>query len=213
MVSQLDRQVGELVKLLKQLGLADNTILFFTSDNGPHKEGGNNPEFFNSSGNFRGIKRDLYEGGIRVPLIVKWPGKIKAGTVSNYTWASWDFLPTAAELSGTKAPEGIDGISALPIFMGETYERSNPLYWEFITPTKAFRMAVRQGKWKGVVYNLREEMQLYDLETDPSEKTNLAAKYPDKVSELKKAIKETRTQSAYWPADKVLLENFYQGNF
>jgi arylsulfatase A len=210
MVSQLDRHVGEIEQMLKELGIDENTIIFFTSDNGPHKEGGYNPEVFNSNGNLKGIKRDLYEGGIRVPLIVKWPGKVKAGSESNYTWANWDFLPTVAEVIGVKAPEGIDGISALPVIKGKNIERPSPLYWEFITPTNAFRMAVRQGKWKGVVYNTDEGMQLYDLDVDPSEKNNLAKLYPEKVSELKKVIQQTRTPSKYWPVDEDKLKVFYQ---
>jgi arylsulfatase A-like enzyme len=210
MVSQLDRHVGEIGQMLKELGLDENTIIFFTSDNGPHKEGGYNPEVFNSNGNLKGIKRDLYEGGIRVPLIVKWPGKVKAGSESNYTWANWDFLPTVAEVIGIKAPQGIDGISALPAIKGKNVERSAPLYWEFITPANSFRMAVRQGKWKGVVYNTDEGMQLYDLDVDPSEKNNLAKLYPEKVSELKKVIQQTRTPSKYWPVDEDKLKVFYQ---
>ncbi len=213
MVSQLDRQVGELVKIIEQLGLTKNTIIVFTSDNGPHKEGGYNPVIFDSNGNLRGIKRDLYEGGIRVPFIVKWPKKVKAGSVSDYTWANWDFLPTVSDILGTKAPKGIDGISALPVLKGKKQDRPTPLYWEFITPAKSFRMAVRLGKWKGVVYDLQKEMELYNMETDPMENENVAAKYPEKVSELRQAIIGTRTQSQYWPCDEVLLQNFYDGKF
>lgn len=208
MVSQLDRHVGELENLLKDLNLNDNTIIFFTSDNGPHKEGGYKPEVFDSNGILRGIKRDLYEGGIRVPLIVKWPGKINVGTESNYPWANWDFLPTVAELIDTDIPEGLDGVSGMPILLGKEYERTSPLYWEFLTPTKKFRMAVRKGKWKGITYSLQDKMQLYDLENDPSEETNLAEKYPDIVDELKNIIKETRTLSDYWPIDEKELEKF-----
>lgn len=213
MVSQLDRHVGELVKMLEELGLSENTIIVFTSDNGPHKEGGYDPAVFNGSGNLRGIKRDLYEGGIRVPFIVKWPGQIEAGSVSDYTWASWDLLPTVCDILHTKAPAGLDGISALPILKGEKYERPTPLYWEFITPTSKFRMAVRLGKWKGVVYDLEKEMELYDMEADPLEEENVAAQYPDKVRELKTAISETRIQSEYWPCDEKLLQDFYCGRF
>lgn len=209
MVSQLDEQVGEINTLLKDLGLEENTIILFSSDNGPHKEGGYDPEIFNSNGELRGIKRDLYEGGIRVPLIVKWPGKIPKGTTSNYTFASWDFLPTVTDLLGIQPPGGIDGVSALPALKDKNYKRPAPLYWEFITPTTSFRAAVRDGKWKGVVYGLENQMQLYDLETDPQETKNIAAQFPEKVKELKRFIKQTRVPSKYWEADATLLENFY----
>src|SRR5690606_31306199 len=129
MVSQLDRQVGELVRLLDELGLSENTILFFTSDNGPHKEGGYHPDAFNSAGGLRGVKRDLYEGGIRVPMIVKWPSKTKKGAVIDYPWAHWDLLPTAMELAGEQPPATLDGESAVPVLLGQDKQRSNLLYW------------------------------------------------------------------------------------
>jgi arylsulfatase A len=212
MVSQLDRHVGELTKLLEELDIHNNTIILFTSDNGPHREGGYSPEVFNSNGGLRGIKRDLYEGGIRVPFIIKWSGKVNPGSTSNYPLAFWDFLPTVADILGVKAPKGIDGVSALPVFKGENVERPNALYWEFIAPSNQVRMAVRDGKWKAVVYGLENNFQLYDLEADPSEKTNLASKYPEKVLELKKKIKETRTQSNFWPMDESLLEKALNNN-
>lgn len=213
MVSQLDRQIGELISLLEKNGISKNTIIVFTSDNGPHKEGGYDPNYFNSNGNLRGIKRDLYEGGIRVPMIVKWPKRIKAGSVSDYTWANWDFLPTVSDIIGINPPKGIDGISAYPVFKGKKTERPVPLFWEFISPTNMFRMAVRSGKWKGVVHDLQKEMELYNMETDPGEKENIADKNPEKVRELKKLIRETRTQSEFWPCDETLLQNFYNAQF
>jgi arylsulfatase A len=211
MVSQLDRHVGELEELLKNLDLESNTIVFFTSDNGPHKEGGYEPEVFDSNGELRGIKRDLYEGGIRVPLIVKWPGNINQGTESNYIWANWDFLPTVADLINIDKPAGIDGVSVVPVLKGEKIERSKPLYWEFLTPARDFRMAVRDGKWKGVVYSLDDEMQLYDLEKDPSEEDDLAQQFPDKVEALKNTALKTRTPSEYWPVDENELKKFLTG--
>lgn len=212
MVSQLDRQVGELTNLLEELGLEKNTIVVFTSDNGPHKEGGYDPKVFNSSGGLRGIKRDLYEGGIRVPLIVKWPRKIESGTTSDYPFASWDFLPTVADLLGTKPPAGIDGVSALPALKDKKNKRPNPLYWEFITPTNSFRMAVRDGKWKGVVYGLEHNMQLYDLEADPYETKDLSSQFPEKVKDLKKIIRETRVPSEHWKVDASMMDNFMSKN-
>ncbi len=112
--------MGRVLEQLKQLGLDEDTIVFFTSDNGSHKEGGADPEFFDSNGHLRGIKRDLYDGGIRVPMIVRWPGRIKANRTSEQVWAMWDFLPTAAEIAGLKAPRNVDGISMLPALLGET---------------------------------------------------------------------------------------------
>ncbi|HMV51207.1 MAG TPA: arylsulfatase, partial [Blastocatellia bacterium] len=111
MITRMDGDIGRLMALLKQLGIEENTVVFFTSDNGPHKEGGADPDFFDSNGKLRGIKRDLYEGGIRVPMIVRWPGKIGAGKTSEQVWAHWDFLPTAAAIAEAKTPSGIDGIS------------------------------------------------------------------------------------------------------
>src|SRR5262249_61362592 len=109
MITRLDTDVGRLVKRLQELHLEEETLVFFTSDNGPHKEGGADPQFFHSSGPLRGYKRDLYEGGIRVPMIARWPGRIRAGRVSDQVWAFWDFLPTVVELASAKAPPGLDG--------------------------------------------------------------------------------------------------------
>src|SRR5205823_3678677 len=118
MVTRMDRDIGRIIAKLKEMSLDEKTIVFFSSDNGPHKAGGNDPKFFHSAGPLRGIKRDLYEGGIRMPMIVRWPGKIKAATVSDQVWAFWDFLPTAGELAGAKTPAGIDGISMAPTLLG-----------------------------------------------------------------------------------------------
>jgi arylsulfatase A-like enzyme len=210
MVSQLDRHVGEIGALLKEAGIDDNTIIIFTSDNGPERKGGILPSVFNSNGELRGIKRDLYEGGIRVPMIVKWPEKTEPGTISNYPWASWDFLPTVADILNVPAPEGIDGVSALPVFLGEEMDRPNELYWEFISWNDHVKMAVREGKWKGVVNGLQNEMELYDMEADPYESNNLSIQYPEKVDELKKLIKKTREPSVYWKIDEALLAQFYE---
>jgi len=141
MITRMDRDIGQLVARLKSLGIDDNTIIFFTSDNGPHKEGGHDPTFFQSSGSFRGIKRDLTEGGIRVPMIVRWPGHVKAGGVSDQVWAFWDFMPTAAQMGGVESPQGIDGISMLPALLGQAQKDHDYLYWEFFEG--GFRQAVR----------------------------------------------------------------------
>ncbi len=144
MVERLDRDIGSIMAKLKELGLDDNTVVFFTSDNGPHREGGHDPDFFDSRGPLRGIKRDLYEGGIRVPMLVRHPGKIKAGTVSDHVWAFWDFLPTAAELAGVAGPSGIDGISVAPTLLGKPGQKQHEyLYWEFFE--RGYKQAVRMG--------------------------------------------------------------------
>jgi arylsulfatase A-like enzyme len=198
MVTILDRQVGEIVQKLEELGIADNTLIIFTSDNGPHQEGGADPEYFDSNGPFRGFKRDLYEGGIRVPMIAKWPEKINPGTTSDHVSAFWDVLPTVAEILDKESPEGIDGISFLPTLTGKGEQKEHPyLYWEF--HERGGRIAVRQGKWKGVRYDVKsnpeKEMELYNLESDPGEETNLAGEYPEKVKELMQIMAEARTDS------------------
>ena len=145
MITRLDKYVGQLMDALHQQGLENDTIVIFTSDNGPHKEGGVDPNFFRSSGVLRGIKRDLYEGGIRVPFIIRWPGHIKPGTVSDEPFAFWDFLPTAAELAGAKLPGKTDGISMLPTLLGQPQtNRHEFLYWEF--HERGFQQAVRMGR-------------------------------------------------------------------
>src|SRR5205823_6000696 len=149
MITRLDTDVGKILDQLKQLKIDQDTILFFSSDNGPHKEGGVDPKFFQSSGPLRGIKRDLYEGGIRVPMIARWPTHIKPGQTSDLVWAFWDFLPTAAEIAGAKAPEKIDGLSVLPTLLGNAQtNRHDFLYWEF--HERGFQQAARMGEWKAL---------------------------------------------------------------
>ena len=153
MITRLDADVGRLLARLDDLGLADNTVVFFSSDNGPAREGGGSETFFNSAGPLRGYKRSLHDGGIRVPMIVRWPGQIEPGRVDHFPWAFWDFLPTAAELAGALAPAGIDGISVVPELLGAT--KAGPaqkpheyLYWEFYEG--GFKQALRMGDWKAV---------------------------------------------------------------
>src|SRR5689334_5703815 len=148
MVTRLDRDIGRVMAQLKKIGQDENTLVIFSSDNGPHQEGGHDPKFFHSSGPLRGIKRDLYEGGIREPTLARWPGKIKPGTTNDQTWAFWDFLPTAAELAGAQPPARIDGISILPALLGQSQRRHEYFYWEF--HERGFTQAVRMGDWKGV---------------------------------------------------------------
>jgi len=202
MITRLDGDVGKLMALLKKLGLDNNTLVIFTSDNGPHKEGGGDPEFFNSSGPLRGYKRALYEGGIRVPFIARWPGKIKAGTVSDHVSAFWDFLPTCCELAGVRAPEGIDGLSMAPTLLGRSGQAEHEyMYWEFHEQGK--RQAVRMGEWKGVRQNIAKEpdgpIELYNLKDDIGEKTNIADRYPEIVARIENCMKAAHTPSENWP--------------
>ncbi|MCX5637924.1 MAG: arylsulfatase, partial [Planctomycetota bacterium] len=154
MITRMDGDIGKLMAKLKKLGLDENTLVMFSSDNGPHKEGGGDPAFNKSSGPLRGYKRDLYEGGIRVPMLARWPSKIKAGSVSNHVSAFWDFLPTCCELAGVNTPETIDGISILPTLLGQPDKQKKHefLYWEFHEQGK--KQAVRMGDWKGVRLNV-----------------------------------------------------------
>ncbi len=198
MITRLDADVGRLFDKLRELKLDNDTIVFFTSDNGPHREGGNKPEFFRSAGPFRGIKRDLYEGGIRTPMIVRWPGHIKAGAVSEQVWAFWDFLPTAAELAGATAPEGIDGLSVVPTLLGRGEQKSHPyLYWEF--HEGGSKQAVRFGDWKAVRLKPDGPIELYDLKADLGEQHNVAGEHADVVARAAEYIKQARTESEHWP--------------
>jgi len=199
MISRLDRDMGRLMRKLKDLGIEDNTVVFFTSDNGPHREGGADPDFFDSNGPLRGIKRDLYEGGIRVPLIARWPGKIAAGAESDHASAFWDFLPTFADLTNAKAPTDTDGISMMPTLLGRPGQQKEHefLYWEF--HTRGSRQAVRMGRWKGVRFGTSKKLELYDLKTDLGETNNIAEQHPDVVAKIEAYLATARTQSQFWP--------------
>ena len=198
MITRMDHDIGALMAQLERLRIASNTVIFFTSDNGPHKEGGVDPEFFTSSGPLRGIKRDMYEGGIRVPMVVRWPGRIRAGSVSDQVWAFWDFLPTVAEMAGAPSPDGIDGISMLPTILGRKQEREHEfLYWEF--HERGSRQAVRTGDWKAIRQRPDQPLELYDLKADLGETNNVAAKNPAVVERVEAYLKTARTESADWP--------------
>jgi arylsulfatase A-like enzyme len=198
MITRLDADVGRLLRKLDETGIADNTIVFFSSDNGPHKEGGNDPAFFKSAGPFSGFKRSLTDGGIRVPMIVRWPGVVKPGTTSDHVWAFWDFLPTAAELVGAKPPAGLDGISVVPTLTGKGTQRSHDhLYWEF--HEGGFKQAVRFGDWKAIRPGPDRPVALYDLKSDPAEVNDLAAKHPELVGRATELMKTARTDSKEFP--------------
>ncbi|MCL6265327.1 arylsulfatase [Flagellimonas myxillae] len=197
MISLLDDQVGEIRAKVEALGIADNTIIIFTSDNGPHKEGGADPDFFDSNANLKGYKRDLYEGGIRVPMIAYWPNQIKAGTTSDHISAFWDFLPTVCDLAQMETPGNIDGISFLPELLGNEQPKHDHLYWEF--HELGGRQAVRLGKWKGVRYNMAENpnaaIELYNLSSDEAEMHNLATDNPEIVKQIEDIMEQEHTYS------------------
>lgn len=195
MVNKLDTDVGTIVALIKKLGLDNDTYIFFTSDNGPHKEGGADPVYFNSGGVFRGVKRDLYEGGIRVPLIVRAPGKIAAAQVNPSPWAFWDILPTLGELTGTATPKNIDGLSFSPLLNGKKAVKEHDyFYWQF--NENGLKEALTKGDWKLIRFKDKgtaEKLELYNLKSDISEKHDIAANNPDTVKALYALMKKAKT--------------------
>ncbi|HYV34472.1 MAG TPA: sulfatase-like hydrolase/transferase, partial [Gemmataceae bacterium] len=198
MITRMDRDIGRIFELLTKLKLDDNTIVFFSSDNGPHQEGGGNPFFFRSSGPLRGFKRSLHEGGVRVPMIVRWSGKVPAGKTSDQVWAFWDFLPTVMELAGGKTPEGLDGISVVPTLLGQGKQKQHEyLYWEF--HEQGFQQAMRMGEWKAVRDKVNGPLELYDLSKDLGEEKNVAAANPAVIQQLEKLFKGARVDSPNWP--------------
>lgn len=198
MITRLDQSVGRITDLVDRLGIAEQTLILFTSDNGPHKEGGADPASFNSSGGLRGHKRDLYEGGVRVPLIARWPGTVEADSVTDHVSAFWDFLPTAAELAGAEAPEGIDGISYRPTLLGQTEEQEQHdfLYWEF--HERGSKQAIRMGQWKLIRF-VGRGVELYNLEQDPHERNDLSENHPDVVAKMKSSLEQARRKSELFP--------------
>jgi arylsulfatase A len=197
MITRMDRDIGRLADLLRSRGIERNTLIMFVSDNGPHQEGGGDPEFFKSSGPLRGIKRDLYEGGIRVPMIASWPGTIPAGRVSNHPWAHWDMLPTLGDVATAKIPSGIDGVSMRRALRGESQRPHDFLYWEF--HERGFQQAVRMGPWKAVRLKNDAPLELYNLSVDPGEQRDVAAANPKIVARIEEYLKTARTESERWP--------------
>jgi len=198
MITRLDGDVGKILDKLRELQLDQDTVIFFSSDNGPHKEGGVDPKFFESSGPLRGIKRDLYEGGIRVPMIARWPDKIKAGAVSDQVLTFWDFLPTAAELAGGKPPGELDGISFVPTLLGQKQTNQHPfLYWEF--HEGGTKQAVRMGEWKAVRLAPDKPLEVFNLKSDPGEKEDVAAKNSDIVRQIEEFLTKARSEDEHWP--------------
>ena len=195
MVTRMDADLGKLLDLLK----GSDTLILFSSDNGPHREGGHDPNFFDSNGPLRGIKRDLYEGGIRVPFIAHWPGRIQAG-VTDQPCAFWDLLPTLAELAGQPAPAGVDGISILPTLLGRGVQRQHEyFYWEF--HERGFAQAIRMNQWKGVRKSGKSELELYDLSRDLGETNNVAAANPAIARKLLAYMEIAHTDSKEFPVN------------
>jgi arylsulfatase A-like enzyme len=196
-VTLMDSYVGEILEKLKANGIDDNTIVFFTSDNGPHEEGSNSADFFDSNGPLRGIKRSMTEGGIRVPMVVRWPGHTKPGTTSEQTWAFYDFLATAAEIAAASAPK-TDGISVLPSILGQPQQQQHDyLYWEFFE--NGFKQAIRQGDWKAIRAGANGPIELYNLKTDIGETMNVASENPKVVEDITALLKQARADSPEWP--------------
>ncbi|MFN0127555.1 MAG: arylsulfatase [Verrucomicrobiales bacterium] len=218
MITRLDTQVGRVLDHLKVRDLDERTIVFFSSDNGPHREAGHDTTVFHSSGPFRGWKRDLTEGGLRVPMIARWPGHIPAGRVTGHVASFSDFLATAAGLAGFDPPSGLNSISQVPVLTGREADQPKPsvLYWEF--HERAFDQAVlMDGRWKAIrrpaIPNQTKSQstqgeastrdgltELYDLQEDPSERNNLARKHPDRIARAESLFLSERSESEDWPA-------------
>ena len=198
MVSRLDWEVGQIVKKVHDLRIAKNTLIIFSSDNGAHKAGGNKVEWFDSSGPLRGGKRDLYEGGIRVPMIAYWPEKIKGGSTTNHLSAFWDLMPTLCELTGAEYPKDTDGISFAPTLFGHSDQKQHDyLYWEFYE--KGNKRAALTHKWKAVQLDLAsggDPIQLFDIAADISEKNDVAAQHPEVITEFERIFKEAHSPSS-----------------
>jgi arylsulfatase A-like enzyme len=194
--------VGQIIEKLKELGMYDNTIIIFSSDNGPHREGGADPDFFNSNGMWRGYKRDLYEGGIRIPMIVSWKGHIEEGSETNLMCSFWDMMPTFRQLMNAKTDVSkMDGISLLPTLEGKKGQKQHDyLYFEFQEMNG--RQAVRQGAWKLIhmdIHGNNPHYELYNINADPQEKHDILTQYPERVKEMKAIMQQAHTDDPNWP--------------
>jgi arylsulfatase len=206
MVTRMDRSVGRILDKLRELKLEENTLVIFTSDNGPtHNVGGADSTFFHSADGFRGLKGSLYEGGIRIPFVAYWPGKIKPRTTCDTPFYFPDVLPTLCELAGAEVPKGIDGLSVLPTLLGKPGQKAHDLlYWEF--PAYGGQQAVRADDWKAVRQNLVKgavKTELYDLAKDPAESTDVAAQNPDVLRRLEGLLGDQHTSSAVFPLPAI----------
>ena len=208
MVSRMSRDVGRIAQLLNELGIAENTLITFNSDNGAHGQGGS-LEFFKTSGELKGKKRQMYDGGVRSPMFAYWPGKVPAGTVSDHISSFWDMLPTLSELTGQPMKGETDGISMLPTLLGQPKKQKKHkfLYWELYEGKP--NCAIRYGKWKAVVLDRREglNIELYDVKADQSEQNNVAKQYPEVVNEITTMMKEAHVKNLFWDKDNSPLFN------
>ncbi|MCH2149894.1 MAG: arylsulfatase [Phycisphaerales bacterium] len=202
MISRLDREIGQLLDALEQQGLTDNTLVIVTSDNGTTWAGGVDAAFFDSTGPWRGLKGSFYEGGIRVPMIARWPGRIEAGTTSDVPSSFQDHMPTLCAAAGADEPAGHDGRNLLPVLSGErkTVDREH-LYWEHVA-----KQAVRKGRWKALRLRLKQgddTIVLYDLENDPGEQTNVAKDNPEVVADMIRIMNEEHVPSDVFPLPTI----------
>lgn len=195
MVSQVDEYVGQIINAVEEAGIAENTLIIFSSDNGAHREGGADPEFFRSSGDLTGYKRSMTDGGIRVPLIASWSGTIKEGQTSDHLTAFWDFMPTIAEISGAQIPAQTDGISYLPTLLGQDNQQQHEyLYWEW-----QGKFAARIGDWKVIKMSDDNDIELYNMREDIGETNDVASDHPDIVSQAAKIFKEAHSYNELFP--------------
>ncbi|MEK6248780.1 MAG: sulfatase-like hydrolase/transferase, partial [Planctomycetales bacterium] len=208
MISHMDQGVGQIMELVKQLGLDEDTLIMFSSDNGPAwpRFGGTDSTFFNSTAGLRGYKGSLYEGGIRVPLLARWPGHIQPNEVSDHLGAFWDILPTIADLAGCKISQQLDGIRFSPTLLGNSEDQAEHdyLYWEFAGYSG--QQAVRMGPWKAMRKNILlrgntrpMKIELFHLNRDRSEQTDVAAENPQIVDRMRTIMKQARTRSDLFP--------------
>ncbi len=220
-ITLLDQQVGRLLRKLNDMGDLDNTLILFTSDNGPHgAKAGHDYEFFNSNGDLKGYKRDLYEGGVRVPMIAFWKNKIKDGSSSNHVSAFQDIMPTLAEVAGVSIPAQTNGLSFLPTLLNQDQKNHEFLNWEIqlsgwfqTLPDGGFRQSCRIGDWKGVRYGINSKMELYNLDDDISESNNIALKYPKLVNRMLTIFETNRTEIPGFPYGGVVQNYKSQDKF
>ncbi len=196
MITRMDGDVGRILALVKELGIDDNTLVLFSSDNGA--PGDPPTKFFQSTGKLRGIKRSMYEGGLRIPMIARWPGHVPAGKTSDEPWAFWDFLPTCAALAGTQPPADakLDGINVLPALLGGSLPPREFMYWEI--HDGGSKQAVRMGNWKAVRPTWKSPVELYDLKTDPAESHDVATEHSDVLARAQDIMQTARVESSIW---------------
>ncbi|MEO8028849.1 MAG: arylsulfatase, partial [Bryobacteraceae bacterium] len=203
MVTRLDGYVGRLLDTVKKQGLDSNTLVIFTSDNGPSAEALHRPAFFKSGGPYRGVKRELYEGGIRVPMIARWPGRVAAGKTSDHACAFWDVLPTLGELAGLPPPKGIDGLSFAPELMGRSQAKHDFLYWDYGLTRDKFCQALHWKDWKLVRNGIHSTPELYDLAKDPGESRDVASANPGVVRDMLQMIASAYRPSPDYPVKEL----------